>query len=467
MRVSRRHPDYNESTQRYDYLVRAYLGGEYVRAGEYLDKYPREALDVFRARVQRAYWTNYTAAVVNSYVSEVFRVAPAREVSGDAAEEFVADATGAGQTLTEVMRGALTRALAGGVAYMSVDLDADNAPYVHDIHPDNLLDYSEARDGLNWALVAESERVDSDPDADAQTLRRYRLWTREEVRVYDHNGDIIRRMPNSAGVVPLVSLRGSDSKLPVADIVDANRRIYNLSSQLDEILIRVTFPQFYIQDVIDEETDTEQRAIEIGTGKVLALPPGTSTPPGFVAPPDGPAKLQMEERERLVKMIYSLAGLQRHDPDGIRAQSGVAKSYDFKETNARLSGAAAATERAELQIFDLLRRYGKLAGTALGGEPNVTYKKDFEMQPFSERLEEYLKLTDATLPATAKRMAAADLVGALTEERTPEERREAREAVEQMPDADFESAGQSFNRNVGNSALPDLGQRLGESLSDG
>lgn len=437
MNVSRRHPSYERDREEATFLGLSYVGGPDYRDAGYLDRYVREEPEVYEARKAAAYYANYTAAVVDSYVAEVFRVAPVRELGGEAAQEFARDATGDGTTLTEFMRLSLISALAIRVRYIVVDLDETGRPYVHAIHPANLLDYSEARGGYNWILVAEEVVEDADPERPRQSTTRYRLWTPEEWRLYSKNGDQIDAGPNRAGVVPLVVMRGDDARLPIWDIAEMNRRIYNICSQRDEILRQQTFSQFYAQDSIDEETGSEQQVVELGIRRALIIPPGSTITPGFITPPDGPVEQHRKEQEYLVGEIYRLAGLERRDPDSQRPQSGVAKAYDFRETNARLANAAAMCQRAEEEIFELLSRYG------LTNSYNITYQKDFNVEAFETQLDNYLKLSEAPLPAGVKRMAAKDLAGRIAEERSQQEREEAARLVDEMPDTDFPTAAAS------------------------
>lgn len=436
MNVSRRREGYSRELALIDFLARAYEGGEAYRDGEFLDRYPREEPDIYRARLSRAYYPNYTAPVVDTYVAEVFRVEPAREVPQGPLASFTEAATRDGTSLNDFMRISLASCLATGHRYIGVDIDEDGAPYLHAIHPANVLDFSEDAEGFLWMLLAEERVIDEDPEENRRREVLFRLWTRQEWRLFSRSGEEIDGGENPAGVVPVLYMPGREVRLPIEDIAEMNRRIYNIASQRDEILMKLTFPQFYVQDALDESTMQEERAVEIGTGRVLVLPPGTSIAPGFLAPPDGPVEQHRKEQEYLVGEIYRLAGLQRRDPDEIRPQSGVAKAYDFRETNARLAAAAHLCERVEREIFSLLSAYGLAADGV-----NVTYQKDFRVESFSDMLESYLAIASSPLPAYVKRLVAKDLAARITEERTPEERRAAQEAVDAMPDAQLSGEG--------------------------
>lgn len=439
----KRHPDYDLWDRIGQFLWVSYIGGEEYQAADLLDRYPRESATIHNARKTRAYLLNYVAPVVDSYTSEIFKRDPAREVP-DALSDFIEDATRDGETLDAFVRETMTRAIATERAFVVVDMSEEGIPYCHMIHPANLLDFSLNEDGFyNWALVAEKVVEDEDPFTDRAEGEQYRLWLPNAWQLYDKDGNLLDEATHSAGEVPIIPVTPGRMPLPMFDICSVQKRIYNYCSQIDEIHQNVTFPMFYYQpgelppEDSDGETISGASAIDIGVAKALELPTlqeGRSpTIPGFIAPPEGPARLLMDEREKLIGAIHSLAGLENREADEVRVpESGVAKAYDFKEMNARLSAYAQAAEDLEMEIFRLVQQYG-IGST----ESNITYNKDFDVRAFSDLLDSYLKIASAPLPAEAKKRAGKDLVARIEEDASPEEQQEAIDAVEAMDDASF------------------------------
>lgn len=473
--TKRRHGLYEAWEQQTRFLWASYRGGkDYIAIGA-LDKYPRE-LDVFyQARAERTYYFNLFSAVIDAYVSEVYKKDPVRE-PGDVDEQpslldgadlpegvgaqetqvelspamndFQENATGGGQSLTRFVREQATFALATERAYVMVDVARNGMPYVHAVHPDNLLDFAKDEDGsFLWALIAEKYVEESDPFADRTEETRFRLWTPVEWTLYDENAAVVDTGRNDAGRVPLVEIPGEEVSLPVYDIALLVKRIYNLGSQLDEILVNQTFSQMYVQsdgvenrageEVVSEAGDTRALDYTVGTGTVLDVPMEAKMAPGFIAPSDGPANTHILERDKLEAAVFRMAGLERRDPDAIAPQSGVAKAYDFRETNSRLVSLAQLAERTEEAIFSLVNAYG------VAGEVNVSYSKDFNVENFVELLDSHIKIQDAALPVEAKRRSAMNVAMAIAEEATEDEKRQIREAVENMTEADFGGEGPS------------------------
>lgn len=440
---NRRREDYEAETGRADFMLRSYLGGEWYDPTLYLDKYPREDNATHTARKERSYYLNYLATVIDSYAAEVFKWEPSLEIAGPEAlaSRFVEDATGDGTELNAFVRDACIAALLAGRSYVGVDLDpaATNTPYAYSIHPANLLDFSLDKQGqMRWALVAEEHVEDSDPFVKREKAERFRLWKPDEWMLFGKQGNLIDSDRNGAGRVPVVVLDAQDVRLPAYDIARACRRIFNTCSQIDEILIQQTFSQFYFQsgDTEDPGID-EDNSVEVGTNRGIDLPLEARIVPGYAAPPDGPVKMHMEERENLVKAVYAHAGLERRDPDSQTVQSGVAKSYDFKETNARLSALAQMAEKATTGIFDVLADYG------VAGPANVTYRKDFDVRAFEDQLEAHIRLMDAKLPPVVVRRSALDLSLRVVEEGTEDEKREVSEAIEAMDDSAFSTQSET------------------------
>ena len=442
----RRHPLYGAYTEQYDFLFASYMGGSHYEAEMYLDKYLRESNAQYKERMKRAYYLNYTAAVVDAYISAVFRRDPTRELP-DSMRAFEEDATGEGDSLTDFTREVMTWAVAALRAYVVVDIAQDGTPYAHLIHPSNLLDFAvDPRTGQYlWALIAEEHVEDSDPFAKRLVEARYRLWTPTDWLLFDGDGTLIEDEKNQAGTVPLIEAMPGNLPLPILDIANINRRIYNICSQIDEILCNVTFPQPYLQtgpDGIEEAGGTaispDVSPIQMGTTKMFLLPEDANIPPGYLVPPDGPLQRQMDERERLIEAIYSLAGLERTAPDeGAQPQSGIAKSWDFRETNARLGAVAQAAERVEFEMLELLSAYG------LSGEYNVAYRKDYNVRDFRLVLEDYALISDTNLPPVVKKRSALELAGQIAEDASPEEKKEIQDAVEAMDDSAFEQPERS------------------------
>lgn len=480
--VNRRHDLYDDWKESCDFLWLSYEGGKaYHISEQMLDKYPRELDSLYEERRKRAYLLNFFASTVDAYVASIFRRDPVRTGAQDddgndteltqPLQDFIEDATGNGTDLNTFSRRVATFALAAERAFVGVDVRTGGIPYAYPIHPYNVLDFSAdpTTSELRWVLVAEQEVIDDDPAQERQVYERYRLWTPQEWGVYDKDGTLLSSGRNSAKRVPIVMVPGHAVRLPVYDISLIQKRIYNLSSQLDEILNNATFPMLYVpagegvDDVSSIETEFSANGTEhplvVGPARVLELPTDKDVNtiiPGWLSPPDAPARVIMDERRALVDAIRNLAGLERRDPDAISPQSGVAKAYDFRETNERLISLAQVVEEYETELFEIVQAYG------VGGEINVSYHKDFQVRDFQALTDTFEKLQDFKLPAIVKKRAALDYSMTVAEDATEDEKREIREAVENMTEFDT-PAGPNVQQVPGAPRQSRLAEILGES----
>jgi hypothetical protein len=477
--IKRRHPQYEMWAETADFLWSSYLGGRDYQAGKFLDQYPREYDAVYAARKNRAYLLNHFAATVDAYVSSVFRRDPVRQGEEDErgnpttdlspqVQAFIDDATGDGDDLNQFSRDVTTFALAAERVFVAVDVidnvpQRNGIPYAYIIHPSNLLDFSvEPQTGeIRWAITLEMKIEDEDPYTERKELTQYRLWTPAEWVVFDDKGQQVDAGRNGAGRVPIIHVPGYKVRLSVYDIGLINKRIYNLCSQLDEVNYNTTFPMLYVpggegvSDLSYVETELSANGdvspMAVGPAKVLELPIDkefNSIIPGYLAPPEGPARILMDERLALVESIRALAGLERRDPDAISPQSGVAKAYDFRETNERLVSLAQLAEDFEIELFDLVGAYGTPT------EVNVSYNKDFQVRDFQAMTEQFEKLQNFKLPSLVKKRAALDYSEVLFEEASEEEKREMREAVENMTEFDQPDPATQFPPRPGGQGFP-------------
>jgi hypothetical protein len=465
--LKRRHPLYESWFEDTGFLLGSYDGGKAYHDGHYLDQYPREYPSIYRERKKRAYLLNHFAAVVDAYIAAVYRRDPVYEIGETREltpelEEFVRSSTADGMHLNIFSRQVATFALAAQRAFVGVDLSNETGlPYCYLIHPANVLDYSQDPTTLEirWALIAEKDVIDDDPFSKREERELFRLWRPDEWVLIDKKKNVIDQGKNPAGRVPILYVPGSRARLPVYDIALINKRIYNMSSQLDEIFVNVTFPMLYVpagegvEDVTTTETELSANgdvsALKLGPARVLELPTDkelNNIIPGFLAPPEGPAKLLQAERAMLADAILGLAGMERRRPDSLTPESGIAKEWNFRGLNERFVSLAQVMEEFAIELFDLVNAFG------IPGEVNVTYNKSFHVRDFEVLTQNHGLIEKFMLPSVVKKRSALELSLAIAEEATAEEKEEIRAAVEEM--TEFDQPG--LNGTV---VAPDVMQR--------
>lgn len=354
--------------ENYRLLTDAYYGSGGFANGEYIVKHRRELPENLTARKNISYYLNYVAPVVNSHVDPIFAKTQVREWEGRNAfvDPFLNDVDGAGTHISQFMKRAALSAKLFGVCYIVLDnaraedqpqrqneaVEQRAFPYAYCVFPQDVIKIKHERSGnITLFSIAENE-------SDKKLIR---TWTTDgwKLTEAEEDGMIIARGKHGLGVVPVVPLYSRKGLTPVSSaavqsefyhIARTNMRIYNLCSELDEILRNQAFSLLIYPS-------KDPKDLTIGTNNALGFD-GTAVrhPPAFIAPPADPATLIMTQIDRLIKEIYRMASLS-HATGVQEAKSGVARQWDFQMTNQALADFAKNCEEAEMKLLRLFGRY--------------------------------------------------------------------------------------------------------------
>jgi hypothetical protein len=202
---------------------------------------------------------------------------------------------------------------------------------------------------------------------------------------------------------------------PFASIADLAKRLYNMDSELDEILRSQTF-SILTQQVPEDSSDQQKMNAAKVAGETIGasnLLVHTGQQPAFIAPPDGPATVYMERIRDLRDQIREI-GMDVADTN--QAESGKAKQLRFQALNGEL---AKFSERME----DLERRAWNITSKLLGMEaqPTIAWPRDFNISDVLVELEilrdmQETGMPDDVLTAQKKKVVSVQFSGSDTEE---------------------------------------------------
>lgn len=410
-------------------LLDAYFGDGGFADGSYLEPHKRERAENFEARKAKCYYLNYIAPVVDSHIDPVFKTEAKRDyAAGDQLfDVFMDDIDKAGASIEDFMREAALLAKLTGVCFVVVDNDRlqpgpDGAtpasitvaeavekrqlPYAFVVTRDKVKKWKlDKRGGLIEFSYVEDEGESSEQDPTAKP--RERGWTTTEWYVKDETGKKIESGVNALGRVPVIPFHGRRVrnrfmvKSQFYSCARANANIFNLCSELDQIITDVTFPILkYPQKNLAELT--------IGTGNAIGWD-GTANSggPSYIAPPSEPAKVIMEQIDRLIKEIYRMATLS--NVMGVEQKaSGVAKEWDFERTSEVLAALAAGCERVESEIVEL---YELWTNSKVNYE--VQYPEEFGIKDKTEAVEQADKALDLGIGGEFDRQVKKGVAAAL------------------------------------------------------
>lgn len=379
------------------FLLDAYTGGGGFQTGAYLVRHGRETDAKFLERQRVAEYPNYVRKIISIYSGFLFAAAPNRETS-DTFAAFAANADGAGRgaTLDMVMLNYHRLAMLMGTVYIIVDKPQgpaltradERAPYLAMRMPGQITNWTMDDQG-RLTKITFAEQTDLGM---VSRRTRYRTFTLDGWSVHDaaNGDDQTDGGEYQLGRVPVVKLH---STLPLLttdlratpwshDITQANWSLYNLLSELRELFRKQTFSILKIP-VKDQDEAQRMQDLKIGTDNALLFNPDGGGDPGYIAPPDGPAKTYMEAIAAALARIYQQANLEF--VGGI-ASSGVERKYQFAQTNRSLVEMAVLCEQAEMDILSLVAAWN---GEDATGQ-KITYARDFDLSDLPADIQEAL-----------------------------------------------------------------------------
>lgn len=356
----------------------------------YLVRYPRESDEKFARRNELAFFESPLARHTSRFVGYIAEKPPQREAPHQLYAAMVADADGKGNSLDVFWQDFMVNAKARGSMLLLVDMPRQlpaslggqiqqrAAPFLTAITPEIVTDYALGDDG-RFTWVEFSGTVDDAGTTVACTWR----FDRSGWQAKQGDGRIITQGTHSLGVCPVLIFTESGD-FPCfgsfATIADLSKRLFNLDSELDEILRAQTFSLLTMQVPPESTAEAKIEAARVvgqtvGTSNLLVH---TGNSPQFIAPPDGPANIYLTRIDKLNQRIDDI-GLAVSSPNS--RESGISMQMRFHQINAALSKFA---ERME----DFERRMWAVAGAWLkmNAMPTTAWTRDYNMANVEQEL---------------------------------------------------------------------------------
>lgn len=380
-------------SSRYQFIADALHGTGGFRDGGYLVQYPRESGDKFERRKAIAWYHNALRPACQRFAGYLVKRPPQRTLTQPALETLADRCDWQDNSLDVFWSGFMVEAKARGTMLLLVDMPKDGDerswPVLTALTPERLLRYRLTHQGA-LAEVALSDSLEI--DGKIQSVER--IYTETDWRVlYDQR--VLEQGNHKLGVCPILAFSES-GPFPTfgefANIADLSKRLYNLRSELDEILRSQTFSLLTYKVPVEQfPLDLGEVAQTIGTHNLLQTFPNGAE---FIAPPEGPARIYLDVIQEVAALIRQTA-LIADLPDSRANESGVALQLRFQSLNASLVHFARRME-------DLERRMWALVGRWLGIEPDVsvTWGKDFSIADLKTEIEVAQNMAALNAPPT-------------------------------------------------------------------
>jgi hypothetical protein len=368
----------------------------------YLIQYPREGDEKFARRNEVAWYANDLGAACSRFAGYLAKRPPMRVTANPLLATFIDDCNWRGDALDVFWSAFTVEAKARGSMLLLVDMPSDpnagrSVPYLLAIAPEDVAHLSVNEQGLvDFCEIYTDDGVIRGWDTE-------RWWVRKGEQRLDEG-------EHGLGACPVLAF--TESEFPnegeFAQIADLSRRLFNLHSELDEILRAQTFSLLTYQIPVEQAglLDIATVAAQIGTHNMLVHSGNT---PAFIAPPDGPATIYLSRIAAMEEKIRRI-GHMVEAPD--KAESGIALTIRFQQLNSSLSHWAARMSDLESRAWDLVTRWLGLSFESVA----VSWNDDYALTDISAELDiltamQMTGFSDATLSAKRQSIVALALSG--------------------------------------------------------
>lgn len=386
-------------------IADALTGSGGFSTGDYLVQYPRESDDKFERRKAIAWYANALRPACQRFAGYLTKRPPQRQVTQPALTAFLDACDWQDNSLDVFWSGFMLDAKARGSMLLLVDMPAEGMetdrtwPALTAIAPERVTKYGlDARGQLATLSFTDTQTVDG------QDVTVERVYDTEGWRVVQGQ-KVLAQGAHDLGVCPVLAFTES-GLFPAlgefATIAGLSKRLYNLRSELDEILRAQTFSLLTYKVPADRyPLDLGAVAQTIGTHNLLqTFPDGAE----FIAPPEGPARIYLDviaQVEGLIRQAALIVDL----PSSNSQESGVALQLRFQALNASLVHFARRME-------DFERRVWALVGLWLGIEPQVTvtWGADFSLADLKTEIEIAQNMAALNAPAAYQHAKLRQLI---------------------------------------------------------
>lgn len=412
------HPEYADNEAKWVKYMDCYASRE---VSKYIHKHLREHDSLYLQRLQRGYYYNYVASIVDLIVSYIYHAPLIRKTDDKLYGELYKDADLTGTEFTVFMEAIATFAQVCGHTGVLVDMpkvpegiksEEDRKlnklrPYLTIIHALQIKDWEVDRFGnFEWVKI----EVDRPQNRNWKTavdedIRTFIIWTKQSWEEWQVTGSsegssqVAEKTDggeHNLGEVPLVIVRNERRKdhkwmgiSSVRDITDINIAIINWCSLGDEEIFERCL------NVLAMERGIGDTPATLSQHNILEYEPGAE-PPKYLTPGESPLDLIAKWIERGKDEIYRLGKL--GGSQGLMGQrqatSGIAYAFEFNETNQALGTKAQSLQQGEVDIH---RLYAKWLNKTFDG--SVEYPTEFGVDDF---IADFGLLADARTTLTSE-----------------------------------------------------------------
>lgn len=366
----------------------------------HLIPYPREQDEKFARRNQVAWYANDIAPACERFAGYMTVNPPSRTMTHDVYKAMADELDGQGNSQDVFWGDFIVQAKARGTMLLLVDMPrvtentpagARTAPYCVPIAPEAVSDYRIGSDGrFEWVEFPGVYTAE-----DGETLDVIWRFDQEKWEA-KRNGATIDSGEHPCEECPVLIFTESGS-FPCygqfSQIADISRRLFNMRSELDEILRAQTFSvlSYPIPPEHAHLVNISEVAETIGTHNMLVhYGAAHGSAPAFIAPPDGPATIYLQTIAALQDRINEIS-LNVEMPN--QQESGIALQMRFQALNSALSKFAERMEDLERRMWDVARKW-----CGLSVAPDVQWRRNYMLADVGNELAVLQQMQSSGMP---------------------------------------------------------------------
>jgi len=382
----------------YDGLGKAALAGQ-----SYLVRYPRESDEKYARRCELAFFASPLAQACSRFTGYIGTRPVIRTYPHELYAAMADDIDGKGNDIGVFFGEFEKQAKARGAMCLLVDMpatmapnlaeqmEARVAPYWTAIKPESITDYAIGDHGkFEFAEFAGNYQR---PDGSRVEC----IWHFDEQgwKALDKENKVIDADLHGLTECPiLIFTEGGDFPHfgPFSAIADLSKRLFNLDSEMDEILRSQTFSLLTMQ-VPENSTEAQKLAAAQTVGQTIGtsnLMVHSGSTPAFIAPDSGPADTYLKRidkiREQIGEIGLNVATINQQE-------SGVAMQMRFASINAELSSFSGRMEDLERRAWELSRQW-----LGMTQAPDTQWPRDFNLADVESELRILTEMQGAAMP---------------------------------------------------------------------
>lgn len=420
--ITSKNPTYTENQARWKFLLESYVGGKMYQDGKHLNQYLKESAEEYAARLRVTPLDNQCASIISVYISFLFREEPDREFNSimnlPELEDFLKDADFENRSLNHFMKEVCTWSSVFGHCWVMINKPDINAvtkadeiaanvrPYVSLQTPLVVIDWSWKRD-VTGRYSLDYYKYIEEMNGEIQTIKEWTLDTITTAIVDTGKYTVLTKevVPNKLGEIPVVinynsrSLARGVGTSAINDIADAQRFIYNATSEVDQSIRLNTHPSLV---VCDQGTQTG-----VGAGGIITVSaelPDAIKPYVLSFDVTGVADIYLAINST-IQSIEKMANVGSVRATESKVMSGIAMETEFQLLNSRLSAMADNLELTEEQIW---RWFCKYQGVPYDVE--VEYPGSFQTRDTASEINQLKTASETTADPLAQAAIAAQVL---------------------------------------------------------